>query len=240
MSISISLLVFAVIFFAALTQSLTGFGSGLVAMGFLASTLGVRTAAPLMVLVTTTLEAVLLLRGRAVLKWRAVWRLLLGAALGIPVGIAAVRIVPEEAVLTALGLMLMAYGAYALIRPALPKLERSAWAYGCGFLSGLLGGAYNAAGPPVIIYGDSQGWNPPTFKSNLQFFFLFIDALLLTGHAVGRNYTPAVWGGFRVALPAVALGIVAGLGLERLIPAAGFRRLVLALLIVMGARLVIQ
>ena len=51
-----------VIFFAIFTQSLAGFGSGLVSMAFLPGVLGVRTAVPLVALTTASLEFFLLIR----------------------------------------------------------------------------------------------------------------------------------------------------------------------------------
>ncbi len=76
--------VLLVIFLAVFIQTLTSFGSGLVAMAFLPAILGVRTATPLVVLVTCTLELVLLVRLRANFNFKAVWRLALAAWLGIP------------------------------------------------------------------------------------------------------------------------------------------------------------
>lgn len=235
-----NLLVAVIIFLAVLTQSVTGFGLALVSMGLLSQILGIQIAAPLVAMVAVPLEFILLLRHRAALNWQAVWRLSLASALGIPVGILALRHVDQKLILTVLGLILVGYAVYALRSPRLPRLEHSGWAYGFGFVAGLLSGAYNTGGPPAILYGNSRGWEPGEFKSNLQSFFLLNDALVIVGHTLSNHLTPNVWSNFILAVPATALGIVIGLGVERFVNPAAFRRIVLLLLIVLGLRLVLS
>ena len=58
-----SLAILAVIFGAALMQSLVGFGSAMVAMALLPQWLGLRASAPLITLVGATLEIALPLLG---------------------------------------------------------------------------------------------------------------------------------------------------------------------------------
>ena len=40
-----------------------------------------------------------------------------------------------------------------------------------GFFAGILGGAYNTNGPPVVIYGSLRKWSPATFRATLQGYF---------------------------------------------------------------------
>ena len=231
-------LVAVIIFLAALTQTATGFGLALVSMGLLVQMLGIQVAAPLVALTAASLELVLLVRHRRALNWNAVWKLSAASALGVPLGILALRQVNERIILTMLGLIIVAYAVYAWTDPRMPELAPG-WAWGFGFLAGLLGGAYNTAGPPAVIYGNSRRWSPSEFKSNLQSFFLLNDALVIAGHAVSHHLTPDVWSNYLLALPALALGLAAGLSLERLIHPETFRKIVLGLLIAMGARLVL-
>jgi uncharacterized membrane protein YfcA len=232
-----TLVVALIIFLAVLTQTVTGFGSALVSMALLTQIVGIQVAAPVVALMAGTIELILLVRYRQALRLSAVWRIAIASVVGIPLGILALRQVNEKVVLTILGLVILGYAVYALTNPRLPELKQPAWAFGFGFLAGLLGGAYNVSGPPAILYGSSQRWSTAEFKSNLQGFFLLNDALVIAGHAWSNHLTPAVWENFRIAVPAIALGLVAGLVLERFINPAVFRRMVLWLLILMGVRL---
>jgi uncharacterized membrane protein YfcA len=226
-----------VVFFAVFTQSLTGFGSGLVSMAFLPDMLGVRTAVPMVALITGTLELILLIRFREAFNIKAVWRMALTTLLGIPLGVWALRGLSEKILLPGLGVVMTGYALYALFNLKLPRLEHPAWAYLTGFLSGLLSGAYSVGGPPVIIYGNCRGWQPDEFKSNLQAFFLLNDGLAIVYHAIAGNLTHPVWTGYLWALPMVGVGLLAGAGLDRFLNPQIFRKLVLVMLVIMGVRL---
>ena len=94
-------------------------------------------------------------------------------------------------------------------------------------MAGILGGAYNTAGPPIIIYGNCRDWPADRFKSNLQGFFLFISVLITVSHILADNYTPLVLKSMLVALPAIAVGILVGVSLSKRISGELFRKLVL-------------
>jgi len=230
-------LVFGVVFAAVLMQTLAGFGSAMVAMALLPYWVGLLVAAPLVALIAATLEAVVLVYWREALTWHAIRQLNVGLVLGVPLGVLALGRVDAGILLPVLGGVLIAYALYALLNLRLPELRSPGWAYGVGVLAGVLGGAYNVSGPPVIVYGHCRRWTPAQFKGNLQAFFLLGDALVIVGHGVAGNLTRTVWQSYVLALPAIALGLVAGLALERFIPAGVFRRMALVLLIVLGVRL---
>ena len=231
--------VFIIIFFAIFTQSVTGFGLALVSMPLLTAVLGIQTAAPLVALFALVAELILLIYYREDFSLRVVWRLAIAAVAGIPLGILALRTIDEQVVLTVLGLVVAGYALYALLNFRLPTIQQPVWAYIAGFAAGVLGGAYNAPGPPVIVYGNCRDWPAAQFKSNLQGFFLFNSVLIATAHLLADNYTPLVFRGMLVALPAVAAGIFAGVSLAKRISGGLFRKLVLWLLLGIGVWLII-
>lgn len=225
------------IFFAVFTQSLAGFGLGLVAMPLLSAMLGVRMAAPLVALVALTSTTTLLIRYRQSFNLRAVWRLWMSSLLGIPLGVSALRYVDEKVVLTLLGVVITIYALYALFKPALPEIKRPGWAYGFGFLGGLLSGAYNTSGPPVIIYGNCRRWRTAEFKSNLQGYFLLNSMIVTSTHALSHNVTSLVLKNYLLVLPVIGLGLCAGLSLDKYLNPVLFRKIVLGLLALLGIRL---
>lgn len=232
-------LVALIAFLAAFIQSVVGFGSALVGMPLLVAVVGIQTASPLVAMLGVALEMVLILRYRDHLHVRVVGKLVAAAAVGIPLGIYIVKNVDQRIVLGILGAVLIGYGIYGLSRFALPRLEGNGWALGAGFVAGILGGAYNTAGPPVIIYGHARGWPAAQFKGNLQGFFLPVSIFVVIGHFLARTVTPAVWQCFAVSLVPLVVAMFLGGLVERRIEAERFRRLVLALLIVLGVTLVL-
>jgi uncharacterized membrane protein YfcA len=230
-------LLLAIIFLAVFTQSLAGFGSALVAMGLLVPLIGVRTAAPLVAAITLVLEIFLVIYYREALKISHVWRLVAASIAGVPLGVLFLKQIDEPVMMTLLGLVITGYALYALMRFHLPRLEKPAWAYLFGLAAGMLGGAYNTSGPPVIIYGHCRRWSPPEFKGNLQGFFLISSMLVAITHLWSRSFTADIWRMFLLSLPALGIGLFAGLKLEKRVQPAVFEWIVLVLLVVVGLRL---
>ncbi len=232
-------IVIAVLFLGTFTQSATGFGIGLVSMSLLPVILPIQTASPLVALAALTLEGVLLLRYRSAFNLKAIWQVSVGSVIGVPVGIWALKQVDEKIVLMILGVVILGYAAYALLALHLPALDHPIWSYGIGLLAGMLGGAYNTAGPPVIIYGDCRRWLPAEFKSNLQGFFLVNSTVVLSGHLIAHTITPAIGRLYLQSLPFMAAAVLAGVTLDRYLDPLRFRKIVLVLLAFMGLRLIL-
>ncbi len=234
-----ALLIALTVFIAIFVQSFSGFGLALVMMPLLSSMIGVHVAAPLVALIALLAEAIILLRYREALNLQAVKRITLASLVGIPFGILAVRYVDESIVLPVLGIVVAGYALYALSNLRLPEIRHPGWAYGLGFVAGVFGAAYNTSGPPVIIYGTCRRWPPAEFKSNLQGFFLVNSIMVAAAHGLGGNFTPTVLQDVLIALPAIALGALAGFSLDGRINPAQFRRIVLVLLVVLGGTLIV-
>lgn len=235
----LALAVVAIIFFASFTQSVVGFGTAMAGMPLMVGVLGIAISAPLIAMVGLTLEVVMVLNYRQSVSLAVMWRLIAAAVVGIPLGIYAVRRIDEETVLTVLGVVIAGYAIYGLLRLRLPELRSQLWAYGAGFLSGILGGAYNTAGPPVVIYGHCKRWPPEEFRGNLQGFFLVIDVLVVANHAILGNVTPEVWRTYLIALAPLLLGFVIGTRLATRINPDLYSRIVLVMLVILGVRLIL-
>ena len=234
------MITFLVMIFATFVQTVSGFGIALVAMPFLVTAFGIQTAAPLMSLSGATAGLALLIRYRHGLHPRAIVRLVIASLLGIPLGIVLLRRVDPVLFSRLLGVMLIAYAIYALRRPTIPPIADQRWAYLFGFISGLTAGAYAIGGPPVIVYAAAQQWDAAAFKSNLQSFFFVTGLILIAGHALSGSFTPVVFQQYALAVPGIGLGLGAGSLLDRYVDARRFRRLVLYLLLLMGAQLILQ
>ncbi len=233
------MIVTLIVFFAIFVQAASGFGLALISMPLLVGLVGIGTATPLVALIGITAEVFLLRRYWQALNFAAVKRLSLASVVGIPLGVYVLREGDGRFITTILGLIVAGYALYALFGPHLPELRQPAWAYGFGFLGGVLSGAYNTSGPPVIIYGTCRRWEPTTFKGNLQAYFLLNSLFTLSAHLISGNFTAVVWQNYLWAVPGVALGLVVGKWVDGRLNPTQFRKGVLVLLVLLGIRLVV-
>lgn len=238
---SITLHVLAVIFIATLIRSTFGFGEALVAVPLLALRLPVQVAAPLAVAISVWVAALIIAQDWRHVHVRSATGLVLTTALGIPLGLWILRHTPESIVKRALAGVIIGFSLYSLFRPPLRSIRHPvSWMVGCGFLAGVLGGAYGMNGPPLVIYGSLRGWSPQQFRATLQGYFFPASLIGLIGFWFYGFWTPTVTRYFLLSLPITILATLIGRVLNhRLRPGSFFRYLYIGL-IGIGVVLLVQ
>jgi uncharacterized membrane protein YfcA len=234
-----AILIFTLVFLAALIQSISGFGFAVIIMPLITLVLGLQAAAPMVALTALTVYVINLIRYRQAINLGEVLRLGVMSALGVPIGIWALGSVSETLVKQVMGLVLIAYAIYTLARPATSWVPSHFWVYPAGFLAGCMGGAYNTPGPPLIVYGSLRQWPKDEFRAVLQALFLASAVLVVTSHLVAGHVTEDVLASYLYALPALGLGIFVGSRLDNKVDRERFRILVTALILILGLSLVI-
>ena len=144
--------------FAGFTQGLTGVGVIMVALPLMALLADMKTVIPMVGLLALSINIVLGWQLRGAIRWRLCLPMLLAAVPGIPLGVFVLKTFPSAVLQTALGGVLLAYGAYAVVRAPAQRSLSSFWAYVAGFVAGGLGGSIGASGPPIIVYTSIQPW----------------------------------------------------------------------------------
>ncbi|MBW6486399.1 MAG: sulfite exporter TauE/SafE family protein [Syntrophobacterales bacterium] len=230
-----------VVFASALVRTVSGFGNALVAMPLLALTgIGMKTATPLVALLSLVLAVCILLQNWKDVDLRSAWRLLAATALGIPLGTFVVKSAYEDVGKILLALIIIGFSGYSLAKPQLDALKKEWLAYPFGFIAGILGGAYNSNGPPVVIYGTLRRWRPDEFRATLQGYFLPSSIIIVAGHGIGGLWSPAVLHYFLLSLPVTLLALLLGRRLQRFILPGRFDRLIHVMLIIIGMLLLFQ
>lgn len=231
------ILLLLVTFLGTFIHASVGFGLGLVAMPLLAMLIGIPEAAPLVALQGICLQAAMTVYYRQSLRLSTVSLLALSALAATPFGVAVLGFAPEWLVTGLLGLILVGYAIYGLSNPRLPRFEGRGWSLAFGAASGLLTGAYNSGGPPMVIYGTAQGWTPEEFKGNLQGVNVVKSVVVILSHAIAGNFTGPVLADFAWSLPVMLLAFGLGIALDRRLEGERFTKLVLILLIPLGIQL---
>jgi len=165
--------VLLVVLIATLIRSAFGFGEGLIAVPLLALRIPITVAAPLAVLVSITVAVVIVLQDWQKIHVRSMSWLVLSTLAGIPLGLLLLTSGGQRLVKGSLAIIIMAFAAYALIGRKPPELrtDHRAWLLGCGFLAGIMGGAYGMNGPPLAIYGAMRRWSAQHFRATLKAIF---------------------------------------------------------------------
>jgi len=233
-------IIVAIIFISAFQQSLSGFGFALIAMPILVQMVGIQVAAPLIAALALALNIINTYRWRKSLDFSEIKRLGLWMALGVPIGIWGIFALDEILVKAGLGVLLVAYALFALLQPKkLPTISRR-WAYPAGLFAGVMGGAYNTAGPPLILYGSLRNWSHRRFRAVLQTLFGFSASIVVTGHIITGHYTQPVLKLIAFSLPALLVAVFFGALLDHRIKPKHLKMWITIVTLLLGVSLLIH
>jgi uncharacterized protein len=230
--------VMAVMFFSALIRSTFGFGEALVAVPLLALLLKVETASALVAVAGICNSVILLSTGRDWPDWRGAAWLIVAVLAGIPLGVYVLTHVPEPLVKRLLAAVVITFALFSLSTRRNFRLSSDYWAIPFGVVAGVLGGAYNISGPPLVIFGTLRGWTRQQFRSTLQAVFLANSFAVLSVHYAAGLWSDEVAGFLWWTLPALFAAAPLGNWLNRRIHPEHFQRLLYGLLLVLGITLI--
>jgi hypothetical protein len=235
---SLTLYVLLVVFIATLVRSAFGFGEALVAVPLLALRIPVAVAAPLAVLLSITIAAVIVVQDRQEVHFRSAFWLVLATLPGVPLGLWLLKTADERIVDAILAGVIISFSAFSLVART-PHLgsDRRRWMIAFGFAAGLLGGAYGMNGPPLVIYGALRRWTAPRLRATLQAYFLPASLVGLAGYFLIGLLGRSVMIDFLICLPAALVAIPLGRAINRRIQGRGFLVYIHSGLILIGLTL---
>ena len=233
-------LMLSIIFISTMARSTFGFGDALIAMPLLALVVPVSTATPLIALIAVIISTSILIRNWRLAKAPGALPLIIFSIIGIPVGLIYLREAAEDVVKIVLASIIILFSIYKLANPKLLTIKNEKLSFAFGLLAGMLGGAYNTNGPPIIIYGTLRGWEPDRFRAILQAIFLPTNIFIVIGHGIAGFWSQTVIFSFLFALPVVIIGIFLGGRLNKRIPAEKFTKYIYIFLIIIGVVLLVN
>ena len=239
---SLELPIFLLATFAgALVAGLSGFAFGLVAASIWLYILTPLQTATLIIAFGLIVQGYAVWKLRRALHWKKLIPFMLGAALGVPVGVFILTWANPAHVRIGVGAFLVLYSLYALFRPAINPVRAGGAAAdaGVGFLNGVLGGITGLAGILVTIWCGLRGW--PKDVQRTVFQPVAVAIFLMSALWIGAKgaVTAETVKLFLIGLPALLAGTWLGFRLFGRLNEAAFRKLVLVLVLASGVMLIV-
>lgn len=227
-------------FFGGLTSGLSGFAMGLVVSGVWLHIIAPEQNATLIVFCGLVTQGYGIWRVRHAMNWRKVLPYIVGGLIGVPAGTALLAVVDRGSFRLGMGIFLIAFSLYSLLRPAIPVARGGTPAdFGVGILNGLIGGLTGLGGIAVTIWCQLRGGPKDEQRAIFQpvMFATFVTtAITLTLAGAATAETMKL---YALALPALIAGIWCGLNLYGKLDDAAFRKEILVLLLASGLSLVV-
>lgn len=227
------LLICAIVFFAFLTQTVTGFGAMVIAMALGALLYPVDQLLVWFLPLVFALSTYLFVRHRQYVDWPLFLKTILpGMTLGLIVGQLVFFKLQTDVLkqLLGAGILLLA------VKELLPtKVSKKAppmlpWTLAAGVVQGIF-----ATGGPLLVYAlNAKGMSKANFRATLSLVWLVMSIMLLASLITAGRFTSADSGNIAVLLGILVTAIVAGEWLHSRINAVLFTRIINILLLVAG------
>jgi hypothetical protein len=228
-------------FAAAVVTGVAGFAFGIVAAAVWLYVLSPAHTTALIVAYGLIVQGISVWKLRRSIKLVRLLPFLLGAAIGVPIGVELLHWMSPAILRISMGIVLILFSLYNLMRPQFAPVAAGKAADGTiGLLNGVIGGATGLAGIAVTIWCTLRGW--PRDEQRTIFQPTGVAVFLMTGLWLGGTglVDAETLQLFVIGLPLLLAGTWAGLQLYARLDEASFRKVVLGLLLISGVGLVMR
>jgi len=220
---------------------LTGFGSTIIAVPLLALLVPIKFAVPLMMLLDLAATLIVGVKFRKDIRRDELGWLVVFMLFGMFIGLTLLIKLPEHALLLALGLFVLGYAAWGLLRKGpLPSIRR-AWSGPFGVAGGALSALFGTGGVVFAIYLSGRLTDKDELRTaNSMMIMASAVARIFLFGASGLLTQEGLLGAALMLVPAMLLGFFAGNRLHSSVPSAMVVKAMHAVLVVAGITLLLR
>jgi uncharacterized membrane protein YfcA len=231
--IEVLVLASVIVVFAAILQSVTGFGFALILVPMLTLAWEVKPTVAVSTILSTVSLMPLVWRGRRHVRFGRLSPMLSGSAVGVPVGIILFTRIPSDALQAVVGAVVITATllVFALPNLKLPSPDRLA-PIAAGVTAGILRGATSMGGPPATLYLLTTEKDPIHFRATMTWFLLPQGLWTVLLLALVQSISGEVLLVTTASIPSLMIGLYLGGIMLRRVDVDLFRLLACALLLV--------
>jgi uncharacterized membrane protein YfcA len=219
-------------------EGITGFGCTVLALPFCVMLVGVKTAVPVLTVLSLILSSYIVIIDYKNIVWKSYIKIISFVGLGLPIGMLLFSFLPEGILKKILGvfmIMVAARGIYfAFNERAKVKEIGNRMLNFILFLGGIIHGAFSAGGPFVVIYATQALKNKGSFRATLSTLWVTLNSLIIIKIALSGAFTPVVMKFLGWSVPFLLAGMLLGNWAHKRIEDRVFIKVVFLVLLVAG------
>jgi hypothetical protein len=224
-----------IIFCSSVVLGMTGFGNALIALPLMLVFMDPRLAIPVMKTLSLFSQLTMQVIGRFPVDWKLLWFLAIPATIGTFVGANLLKTSEPGILIDVVGIVIVVFALASLIGIKILTLRGRIVAIVIGFIAGVLGGVVTLSGPPVVLFlNEEQAQSKLYFRGTILVFFTIEIISTLISYLVlgifGLEHLILV----AKIVPAMLLGVWAGIRIFARFSDETFRKLVLIFLIILS------
>lgn len=228
----------AAVLAASFVQVIAGFGFALLAMPVMTLAIPVEQAVVISTLLGAVTNAWQSIHQRAHAERVLVRRLVVGAYVGMPLGLLVLNVVADRPLRVVLGVAVLIAAGLLVRGPSLAHVGR-VLDYPAGFLSGVLNTSLGTNGPPLVFDLQARRLDPDRFRATIVAVFTLCNVAALALFIADDKITGDGVRAAALTVPAWIVGQAAGWPVRRHLHGERFRWLVLILLFAAGTTAIV-
>lgn len=230
---------------AYILEAVTSFGSGIIALPFLAALIGIKTAVPVLACVSCLFTGYVVAVNRRNIRKKEYFTIIGCAIPGIPVGIVAFSTMNESVLKLSLGIFVLVAALRSLLmhKGIIIKDGRlpNPIYYLFLFFGGIVQGAFVTGGPLIVLYSAHKIKDKAEFRATMCAVWLTLNSLLLIGNLIaGDVLTAKVFKVVGISVPFVIAGAFIGWRLHKKVSADKFYSLIYVVLFASGVSMIVN
>ena len=226
-----------IIFIAYVVKGLSGFGSGLVAIPFLALLFPLKFIVPVFGLLSYSGTVMQSLQLRKQVVWGDLLPLIPFTLAGISVAVWLLVNVEAHFLVLALGIFILVYSAYSLLSFHSTAGSRR-WSILAGSCGGLVGALFGTGGPFYVAYLKMRRLDKGAFRATIAMVFLIDGGTRMLAYASTGLFSTKVLLLVAVMFPVLLTGMYVGHHLHIKIEPHRFNQMISVMLIFSGIMLI--
>ena len=205
------ILIAIIVLVASYTQTVTGFGFGIVAMIFLPNILLYTEANILSSILSTIVSALIVFSTFKNINWKNLIFPLIGSFVFNYLAITFVKNANNQFLILLLGIALVLLSTYFFFFSTKIKI-RPSWYTGllAGAISGVLSGLFSIGGPPVVLYYLQSEDNTERYLATISAYFVLSGIISVAMKTMSSFMTTNVLIGLGVGILAMIIGSILG------------------------------
>jgi uncharacterized membrane protein YfcA len=242
LTLTLILILGLVVFITQGLEGVTGFGSTVLALPFLAMILGIDKAVPILAAHTWLLAGYFVVVNWKHIVWKEFRFIVLHVLIGLPIGYLLFKNLDDTYLKVLLSLFMIGVGINGIrvtrhsrrAKASTEPVKKSLLMRFILFLGGIIHGAFASGGPFIVLYASKALKDKTLFRVSMCLLWLCLNTILMMVYILDGTWTADTRYALYISLPFLFAGIFVGDYLHHRVSEYVFRLVVFALLVAGG------
>ena len=230
-----------IVFIAALVQSTSGFGFGIIFMAIMPLILPYKECNVLTLATVLCLQVYTVIKFRRHINYRMVIVPAIAALIFGSIGVHLMIRMSGTAMNFVLGIFLWVLAFYLIFLASRIHLKKNPiTGFFAGSFGGFMDGMFAIGGPPMVAYFDSVMNDPMEYQATLQLYFMITTVNVLFNNIICGNFTAKLVAPLSISIVCCLVGTTLGMHFTQKVSMKLVRKLAYTVMLLAGAYHIIK